>query len=132
MQVSLVVTPEFQDLGVRESLVLNAWSPPAHREEAERRGGVCTEDAARAVIGCRFRGSAVAAIEIDKDQPTRAMERYSTGGGCRLVFTSIAGRRIAVFAGFDCAVIDDWPRRAAEIEARLTPLYVADGPARPN
>ena len=40
------------------------------------------------------------------------------------ITTGVAGRSFGIRSDFDCALAEDWPRRAAEIERYITALHV--------
>jgi hypothetical protein len=46
--------------------------------------------------------------------------------GCQIIVTGVVGRSFGIRADFDCALVDDWPRRAAEIERYITAIHVVN------
>jgi len=125
--VALHVPPELQAIGVVDRIILNGWHAEPHRKEAEHRRAVCTDSAARPVVECRLPSTDAIVIEIDKEHPERGLVRGTTlksQSGCLIIITGVAGRSFGIRADFDCALADDWPRRAAEIERYITALHI--------
>jgi hypothetical protein len=122
--IALRPPPGFEELGIRNQFVLNAWRGEPHRPEADRRKTKCTESASRSVIECIWPATGNIVIEIDKSRPERGFYRGAATEPCRLIITSIADRALSLHSDFDCASTDDWPRRAAEIEQRIATMHM--------
>ena len=115
--------PGFEELGLRERLVLNDWPAEPHTKEAEYRKATCTENATRGVLECRRPPDQAVIMEIDTQRPQLGLYLAAPPDPCRFVITSVAGRRISVHTQLDCTNLADWPARAAEIERRIAELH---------
>ena len=125
--VALHPPPELLAIGVVDRVILNGWHAESHRKEAEYRRTVCTDSTTRPIVECRWPPTGKVVIEIDKERPERGLQRGATlalDSGCLIIITGVAGRSFGIRADFDCALADDWPRRAAEIERVITALHV--------
>ena len=125
--VAMHPPPEMQAIGVVDRIILNGWHAEPHRKEAEHRRAICTDSATRPVVECRVPSTGAVVIQIDKDRPERGLVRSTTlksTSGCIIIVTGVAERSFGIRADFDCALVDDWPRRAAEIERYITALHI--------
>ena len=125
--VAMHPPPEMQAIGVVDRIILNGWHAEPHRKEAEYRRAICTDSATRPVVECRLPSTGAVVIQIDKERPERGLVRSSTlksTSGCLIIITGVVGRSFGIRADFDCALADDWPRRAQEIERYITALHV--------
>ncbi len=116
--VAMRPPPELEALGVRGRIILNGWRAEPHSKEAEYRKTPCAESASRLVLECRLPSNGAVVIEIDRERPELGLQRRVAGPdpGCLVIITSAGGRALSIRAELDCALTDDWPRRAAEIE----------------
>ena len=125
--VALHPSPEMRAIGVVDRIILNGWRAESHRKEAEYRRAICTDSTTRPVVECRLSTTGTVVIQIDKEHPERGLRRDRTlalDNGCLIIITGVAERSFGIRADFDCALIDDWPRRAAEIERYIVALHV--------
>lgn len=118
--VALHPPPEMQAIGVVDRIILNSWHAEAHRKEAEYRRAICTDSATLPVVECRLPSTGAVVIQIDKERAERGLVRSTTlksTSGCLIIITGVARRSFGIRADFDCALADDWPRRAPRSSA---------------
>jgi hypothetical protein len=121
---AILILPLFVLLPIAVALAIAA---PGARKEAEYRRAVCADSPSRPVVECRLSATNAIVIEIDKERPERGLYRGATltsDAGCLIITTGVAGRSFGIRSDFDCTLVQEWPRRAAEIERYITALHV--------